>query len=120
MAELTEGIIFLDFYFFLLVVFIGIPLSITLGVLLPSGSFLGIATAIIGLIISFCVFLTYVIYIFSLHIRRLHDQGHSGWWIILGPIAVLLNLSIKGEKEVNKYGEPPIKDSKFFKTIFKI
>jgi len=111
---------FLGLLFLLLAVFIAIPLSITLGVLLPSGSFLSIAFAIIGLIISCCAFFAYVMYVFSLHVRRLHDTGNSGWWILLGPLAVLFNLFKKGEENTNKYGDLPAKDSKFFRTIFNL
>jgi uncharacterized membrane protein YhaH (DUF805 family) len=58
------------------------------------------------------------LYVFSLHIRRLHDQGHSGWWILLAPIVIWLNFFVPGNKGINKYGESPSKEDKFFNVIF--
>ncbi len=53
-----------------------------------------------------------------MHIRCLHDIGHTVWWILLGVFAVLFNLIKSGEKNVNKYGEVPLKEAKFFDMIF--
>lgn len=57
--------------------------------------------------------LAWVVYIYSLHIRRLHDRGHSGWWVLLLPIDIWLNLLVKGDARANMYGEPPPKEIVF-------
>jgi uncharacterized membrane protein YhaH (DUF805 family) len=45
--------------------------------------------------------------------RRLHDTGHSGWWILIslipliGAIWLLVLLVRQGDAGPNKYGPPP-------------
>ena len=63
------------------------------------------------------------IFVFSLYIRRLHDMGKSGWWVILSflftPIFfIILLLFFGSEKQENKYGSVPSKDKKFIDAIF--
>ena len=49
----------------------------------------------------------------ALSIRRLHDTGRSGWWIligfvpILGVIALLYFYASEGDAETNAYGPNP-------------
>ncbi len=64
--------------------------------------------------------LGYLLLTFSLHIRRLHDRGHNGWWTIIIGIEFWLNLIIKGQNVPNKYGEPPSKEIGFFDDIFNL
>lgn len=46
-------------------------------------------------------------------VRRLHDTGRSGWWVllalipVLGVIALLVLLALEGEPGPNAYGAPP-------------
>lgn len=42
-------------------------------------------------------------------IRRLHDRGMSGWWVVLYliPFVGLVMSSIKGQSGPNKYGPDP-------------
>ncbi|WP_129307595.1 DUF805 domain-containing protein [Streptomyces sp. L2] len=46
-------------------------------------------------------------------VRRLHDTGRSGWWILLGivplvgPIVLLVFSATEGEAGPNKYGPNP-------------
>jgi uncharacterized membrane protein YhaH (DUF805 family) len=40
-------------------------------------------------------------------VRRLHDTGHSGWWIIV-PFYNIYLLFKKGDEGYNEYGEEPI------------
>ncbi len=47
-------------------------------------------------------------------------MGNSGWWILLGPLAILLNLFIKGQAIENKYGKVPIRDQNFLKVILNL
>ncbi|MEV4333643.1 DUF805 domain-containing protein [Streptomyces sp. NPDC049597] len=50
---------------------------------------------------------------FAVSFRRLHDTGHSGWWILIGliplvgSIILLVFLASEGQFEANKYGENP-------------
>lgn len=52
--------------------------------------------------------------IFSLHglsvsVRRMHDVGKSGWWVLV-PFANFFLLFKKSDEEWNIYGEPPVDD----------
>lgn len=46
-------------------------------------------------------------------VRRLHDTGKSGWWILLhflpvvGTLILLVLLALEGDKETNRYGPVP-------------
>jgi uncharacterized membrane protein YhaH (DUF805 family) len=47
----------------------------------------------------------------AIMVRRLHDIGKSGWWIlivfipIVGPIVLIVFLATPGNAESNKYGD---------------
>lgn len=49
----------------------------------------------------------------SVAVRRLHDTGRSGWWLLLGFIPILGTLVLivfwlgKSEPQENIYGQPP-------------
>ncbi len=49
----------------------------------------------------------------AVSIRRMHDTGRSGWWVliwlipIIGWIWALVLCAQKGQPEPNAYGEPP-------------
>ena len=49
----------------------------------------------------------------SVAVRRLHDTGRSGWWILIsliplfGTIAILVLLALEGTPGANQYGESP-------------
>ena len=52
--------------------------------------------------------------IFSLHglsvsVRRMHDAGKSGWWVLV-PFSSFFLLFKKSDEEWNIYGEPPADD----------
>lgn len=46
-------------------------------------------------------------------VRRLHDTGKSGWWILLhfipviGTVILLVLLALEGDRETNRYGPVP-------------
>jgi uncharacterized membrane protein YhaH (DUF805 family) len=46
-------------------------------------------------------------------VRRLHDTGRSGWWLLLiliplvGPIIVLVLMALEGRQGDNQYGPDP-------------
>ena len=50
--------------------------------------------------------------VFSLMARRLHDMGHSAWWIVLCILALAIAIGAigvtKGTVGPNKYGEDPL------------
>jgi uncharacterized membrane protein YhaH (DUF805 family) len=56
------------------------------------------------------IFIVYVISFFNICIRRLHDCGHSGMWVLLMlPLNIFLLLYllfVVGDKEENKFGVP--------------
>ncbi len=39
-------------------------------------------------------------------VRRLHDTGRSGWWLLV-PIANIVFLATRSEDGANRYGEAP-------------
>lgn len=59
----------------------------------------------------------YLLFIFipqlAVNVRRLHDFGLSGWWLLVGIIpfigflGAIALLFVEGEKTTNKYGTPP-------------
>lgn len=68
-------------------------------------------TLMMMLLTSNSVMIALTIPQFSVLVRRLHDIGKSGWWLLIAltivGIAILcIWLSRKGMQEVNEYGEP--------------
>lgn len=45
----------------------------------------------------------------SVSVRRMHDVGKSGWWVLV-PFANFFLLFKKSDEEWNIYGEPPVDD----------
>ena len=50
----------------------------------------------------------------SLWVRRLHDRGHSAWWLaaacipVLGALVLLFECGLRGAgREASRYGAPP-------------
>jgi uncharacterized membrane protein YhaH (DUF805 family) len=69
---------------------------------------IGLFAALTGII-----FMIYVIQIFFVTHRRLHDLNASGWWQLVtfipsGQLLMIGFIFFKGTQEANKYGEPPI------------
>ena len=79
-------------------------------------------TALI-LIIFFVLYLATIIFVWSLHIRRWHDLGHSGWFSLLNLVPIvnlvvlIYLLCAKGEEGSNKYGEPNV-GKPFWRSVF--
>ncbi|MCX6717080.1 MAG: DUF805 domain-containing protein [Candidatus Taylorbacteria bacterium] len=76
--------------------------------LMKSNSLLSYFLYILGTLLIF--------YSASLTVRRLHDTGHSGWWVFLGQITMLVLFFIPSQKENNKYGNFPTQ-KKIFKGV---
>ncbi|KAF2515375.1 DUF805 domain-containing protein [Flavobacterium zhairuonense] len=81
--------------FFLINMIISIVLGFVVGLISPS-------LAIIGNIYSLAVLLPGI----GVAIRRMHDIGKSGWFILI-PIYNIFLLATEGEKGPNQYGADP-------------
>ncbi len=57
--------------------------------------------------------LAIVIQSIAVGVRRLHDTGRSGWWLLInlvpfvGPIVVLVLMVLEGQSGDNQYGPDP-------------
>lgn len=77
-----------------------------------------------GVFIIVVLYVAFIVHIFSLHARRFHDLGDSGWRVFLfliplvNLIILISLLATKGKAEANQYGEVPSKSTKFFDAIF--
>ncbi|KGD65230.1 hypothetical protein Y5S_01664 [Alcanivorax nanhaiticus] len=66
---------------------------------------------ILGLIYSLAVLIPGI----AVAIRRLHDTGRSGWWLLIslvpvvGFIVLLVFMVLEGESGANDYGDAPAK-----------
>jgi uncharacterized membrane protein YhaH (DUF805 family) len=67
-------------------------------------------TAIVAMVISpilyFIVFLAVIIPSIAVGVRRMHDVGKSGWYILI-PIYNLILAFTEGESGTNEYGPDP-------------
>jgi uncharacterized membrane protein YhaH (DUF805 family) len=69
---------------------------------------------------------TYVTVTFSLHVRRFHDLGQSGWLSLLfflpiaDPILIVILVFVSGTRGGNGYGERPDRDERFFNAVFNV
>ena len=76
-------------------------ISETFGALAVIGGFIAFIALILILIVS--------LHGLSVSVRRMHDAGKSGWWVLV-PFASFFLLFKKGDEEWNIYGEPPVDD----------
>lgn len=95
-----------EYWFWVLfVVIVGVVLGILDGVLFPDNQ-----TGLLGPLFSLGVFLPGL----AVGIRRLHDIGKSGWWILIGliPIVGWIILIVwaiqKGDGGSNRFGADPL------------
>lgn len=97
--------------FFLFNIIISIGLSVILGLLGsvdPTGTIALLGSAVIGL-----VSLALLIPGIAVTVRRLHDTGRSGWWIligllpVIGLIVMLIFMVLDSEPGENKWGPNP-------------
>jgi uncharacterized membrane protein YhaH (DUF805 family) len=93
--------------FTLLLVIVNIIISVIEGVLGLTGT--------IGTYgpLTLVVFLAILVPSIAVGVRRLHDTGRSGWWIliglipIIGAIVLLIFFVLEGTKGPNEYGPDP-------------
>lgn len=74
------------------------------------GLALGVVLGLIGSPLAFAVSQIYPLAIIipslAVGIRRMHDIGRSGWWILC-PFVNLVMLCLKGQEGENEYGADP-------------
>jgi uncharacterized membrane protein YhaH (DUF805 family) len=100
-ARRTEYWMFILFSFIILIV-LGV-LDNLMGMAFVPGSY-----GPLGLIYILAVFLPSL----GVGVRRLHDTGRSGWWMLLAPIplvgiVLIVFLAIEGVRGPNAYGPDP-------------
>ncbi|MDY6783937.1 MAG: DUF805 domain-containing protein [Cyanobacteriota bacterium] len=89
-------------YFFLCNLLISFGLAVIDGILNSLVQGIGV----LGVIYSLAVFVPSL----AVAVRRLHDTGRSGWFLLLGlipligAIIVIVFLASKGDPDTNKYG----------------
>ena len=93
-----------EYWMFFLV---NLIITITIAIGFVEGS-LGSAGAL-GVIYSLAVFIPFI----AVSMRRLHDTGRSGWWLLIGfipligSLVLLIFMLLQGVAETNDYGEDP-------------
>jgi uncharacterized membrane protein YhaH (DUF805 family) len=66
-----------------------------------------------ALAVNFVIFLITLTPSLSSQVARLHDRGHSAWWLlwsllpVVGSIVLIVQSCLKGEPRPNRYGPPP-------------
>jgi len=68
--------------------------------------------SIIPVIISILIFIPSILFELPLAVRRLHDTGKSGWWMLLcltgiGAIVILIFCCLDSDPQNNEYGPSP-------------
>jgi uncharacterized membrane protein YhaH (DUF805 family) len=81
---------------------------------------IGIIWALIGETVAVVIYICFILVIFvpniALSIRRLHDTGRSGWWLLLslvpyiGGLVVLVFYCLPSQVGTNKYGPNKYED----------
>ncbi|MEO0550020.1 MAG: DUF805 domain-containing protein [Pseudomonadota bacterium] len=75
--------------------------------------FAGALTPLLGVTVPFEVWFVLFLTLISVSVRRMHDTGRRGWWVLLGitnPITFLLaiyRLLQPGDPGTNEFGPPP-------------
>lgn len=72
------------------------------------GYYLGDELIIVGMIAIFVIHILISFVWLACTVRRLHDSGKSGWWVLLFiiPLVGLYLLCLPSDVGVNKYGAP--------------
>ena len=67
------------------------------------------ALTVFGAFFALILMLMVSLHGLSVSVRRMHDAGKSGWWVLV-PFANFFLLFKKSDEEWNIYGEPPVDD----------
>lgn len=65
-------------------------------------------------IITMIYFISVFIPLIAVTVRRFHDTGRTGWWLLIGFIPIvgyvvfLIFMILKGDPEKNRYGSSPM------------
>ena len=92
--------------------FLVVHLSLSV-VLLAADLLFGTLTAMGFGVLSGIFILVTIIPAWAVSVRRLHDTGRTGWWVLLGIVPYIGGLILlilqaqRGQAEKNAYGEPP-------------
>ena len=90
-------------------VILGFPLAFWFGLSIYNVS---LAEALLSFLVLFILSIIQTVFVFSLHIRRLHDIDQTGLWSLLtllpfiGFLLLLALIFIGGDSTSNKYGAP--------------
>ena len=90
-------------------VILGFPLAFWFGLSIYNVS---LAEALLSFLVLFILSIIQTVFVFSLHIRRLHDINQTGLWSLLtllpfiGFLLLLALIFIGGDSTSNKYGAP--------------
>jgi uncharacterized membrane protein YhaH (DUF805 family) len=93
-------------WFVLLLVVVAVPLGVVSELLARSG-----LDGALGLLVL--AWLVLLIPWWAVSVRRLHDTGHSGWWLLIplvpvaGWLILIFFLASRGEPGPNRYGAVP-------------
>ena len=97
-----------EYWYYSLAVFV---ISAILSVLSKAG-IVGVIFSILSFLFSLCILIPGL----AVSVRRLHDTGRSGWWLLLclipliGQIVLLVFMVTEGQKGENKWGDDPKKE----------
>ncbi|MDY4173732.1 MAG: DUF805 domain-containing protein [Bacteroidales bacterium] len=97
-----------EYWYYSLAVFV---ISAILSVLSKAG-IVGVIFSILSFLFSLCILIPGI----AVSVRRLHDTGRSGWWLLLclipliGQIVLLVFMVTEGQKGENKWGDDPKKE----------
>jgi uncharacterized membrane protein YhaH (DUF805 family) len=89
-------------YFVLFNILAGITIGITVGVTSALSGAGSTPVDVIGALYNVAMLVPGI----AVGIRRLHDTGRSGWWLLV-PIAGFVFLCFSGDAQTNKYGPDP-------------
>ena len=93
----------------LVCVLLEIPFNILSSIFMNSVAILYYIFSLVSLVVSICVLCVMI----PLVIRRLHDTGRSGWWILIalvplvGAIILIIFMVLDSQRESNEYGPSP-------------
>ena len=97
-----------EYWYYSLAVFV---VSTILSILSKAGT-VGVIFSIVSFLFSLCILIPGI----AVSVRRLHDTGRSGWWLLLcfipliGAIILLVFMVTEGQKGENKWGDDPKKE----------
>ncbi len=70
---------------------------------------MGLSTGIdLAAVVLMVVYVGSIVPALAVTVRRLHDTGRSGWWMLIAliPLALLVMVALPGDAQANKYGAP--------------